>query len=124
MIVYRKYFQEESSGEINTILEARFRFKGEVTPDKYGIFRETLNSKNRVLSHYLDNFEGLYNLSLSGIYIDHLGKKRTLIVKKRPWKIGLDIKVTSSNNLKPQEMLNLGALNDFILTGKHPKTKM
>lgn len=124
MIVYRKYTKEEISGKTKTTLEARFRFKDEVTPDKYGVFRETFNSKNRVLSYYLNNFEGFYDPKFKENYIDnHIGKDRILVVKKRPYKLGLDIKVTSSADLKPEEMLNLEALNEFILTGKHPETK-
>jgi len=59
---------------------------------------------------------------LNGKYQNRdLTKKRKITIKKRRFKLGLDIKVTSPLALEPKEMLELGELNRFILTGNYPK---
>jgi hypothetical protein len=127
MITYREYAQKKTNEgtmreRTRTTLDVKLRFKRETAP----IYRDDVRkricdkavdsdySKN-TLSGYLKEVEGLlYNKELK-VYEDiNMDKRRIISVKERPWKLGIDIKVISPKNLKPEDMLNLEDLNKFI----------
>lgn len=135
MITYSKYnqhIQEEfnkgkSTEKTITVLEAKLRFKEKVAPaDRENILDRFYGKEMMFAEHPLDDYlekteKIIYN-SLKGKYRDgDLTKKRKITVKKRRFKLGLDIKVISNEELKPKEMLDLEALDTFIFTGKYPK---
>ena len=122
MIIYRKYAQEEISAKTKTTLEAKLIFKREVAP----IVKENIKDRmygNYLLSNYLNEVE---KIKLDDYprnnYDRNLDKRRTLKIKERPLKFGIDIKISSFKDLNAEEMLDLDALNKYILTGEYPVT--
>ena len=129
MIIKDKYLLVDNSGKIKTTLNAKLRFKEEVAP----IIRKNIINRMYVetgsgilpvhpLEDYLYRFENITYNHLNGNYQDndHI-KKRKINITKRPWRLGIDIKVSSSACLKSKELLNLNNLNNFILNGESPK---
>jgi hypothetical protein len=119
MIIYRKYVQEKvNEGMINeitkTTLEAKLRFKKETGAAYMKDVRERMCNKETI-PDYLMEVEGIvYNKGL-GIYEDRdLNKRRTILIKKRPYKLGIDIHVESSIDIRLEDMLNLDGLNELI----------
>jgi hypothetical protein len=127
MITYRKYIQEKTNEGtmkeiIKTTLEAKLIFKKETAPVYRNDVRERICAKaadsdysKNTLPGYLKEVEGLlYNKELK-VYEDaNLDNIRKISIKERPWKLGIDVKVISPKNLKPEDMLNLEGLNHFI----------
>ncbi|MFH1503199.1 MAG: hypothetical protein ABIE36_00895 [Candidatus Diapherotrites archaeon] len=125
MIIYKKYTQKETSGRTETILEGKLRFEKEILP----IIRENIESRmynnpeeeKCKFYDYLRKVEKISYSEMYKIYRDHTLKGRKFSITERPRKLGIDIKVSSSQNLESNEILNLDALNNFILTGEYPK---
>jgi hypothetical protein len=127
MITYRKYIQEKiNEGTmkeiIKTTLEAKLRFKKETSAVYKENVRERICSKStnlkynqKTLPDYLIEAEGIvYNENL-GIYEDgDIIKRRMISIREKPRRLGIDIGITSFSNLKPEEMLNLEGLNEFV----------
>jgi hypothetical protein len=119
MITYRRYFQKKINErtikeKIKTTLDARLRFKKETGPVYKEDVRERICNKETI-SSYLMEVEGIsYNKDL-GIYEDvNLNKRRIIIIKKRPYKLGIDVHVASFMDIKLEDMLNLDGLNELI----------
>ncbi len=122
MIIYRKYTQEKTNGNTmkertRTTLEAKFRFKSETAPINREDIKNRTNKKGP-LSDYLKDFEKLPYDEFTGTY--HTLTRQGYIIRRFRG-LGINIKVVSEKNLKPEEMLNLESLNTFILTGKYPE---
>ena len=123
MITYEKMNQQEVLGKTKTILEAKLRFKEEVAPINRDDVKNRLYGRD-LLSNYLNEVEEIRPDNFPGSTYDrNLDKRRTVIIKKDRWGMGIDIKVSSFKSLKREELLNLDALNNFILTGEYPLTK-
>ena len=123
MITYEKMNQQEVLGKTKTILEAKLRFKEEVAPINRDDVKNRMYGKD-LLSNYLNEVEEIRPDNFPGSTYDrNLDKRRTVIIKKDRWGMGIDIKVSSFKSLKREELLNLDALNNFILTGEYPLTK-
>jgi hypothetical protein len=138
MIVSQKYtlVEKENSNKfpyVQTILEAKLRFKNEVVfPERkevinkiygkvYGENQEPGLLSEYPLDDYLNKTEKIIHNQLNGKYWDSdWAKERTIKIKKSKFKLGLDIKVSSNKKLKAGELLNLDDLSYFILTGKYP----
>lgn len=123
-----------------TVLEARFRFYNEVAPkDKNEVYNRADAYMNRdisrmtahkgLLGQYLTNIEKLdYDFfssreHLFKYFFDSKDGKLRLVVKKlllckQP---AFDLKMISSEIVPLEEMLDLDALNNFVLTGKKPE---
>lgn len=142
MITYKTYSTKSSykckegknsdSVISKTILEAKLRFNLETKQMddendrlfvKFRIFGRKFGEKAGMLSEYpLEGFlyhkERIIYNELTGKYQDcDLLKERKVSIKKRR-DLGIDIKISSKKALKDEEMLNLGSLHEFIITGK------
>jgi hypothetical protein len=121
MITYAKLSQQEVLGKTRTILEAKLRFKEEVAPINRDDVKNRMYGRD-LLSNYLNEVEEIRPDNFPGSTYDrNLDKRRTVIIKRDRWDMGIDIKVSSFKSLKREELLNLDALNNFILTGKYPE---
>jgi len=127
MITYRLYTQEKTNEgtmieKTRTILEVKLRFKRETAPIYRDEVRERMcnkatdsNYSRNTLPGYLKEVERvLYNKELEVYEDKEMDKRRKISIKERPWKLGIDVKVISFRDLKPEEMLNLEGLNKFI----------
>jgi len=134
MIIKEKYILVDNSGKIKTTLNAKLRFSKEVAPiirkniinricgKVYGKNQEPGMLSEYPLNDYLSKVEQITYNPLNGKYQDNNPiKKRKINITKRPWRLGIDIKVSSLACLKSKDLLNLGNLHNFILNEEYPK---
>jgi len=121
MIIYKKYIKKEVSGRVKTTLEAKLRFAKEVAPIIRDNLKNIMYSKQSLIFDYLRRFEEITYDPSKKSYTDDTFKNRNLTIKERPLKLGIDVKVSSFQDLEEGEMLNLNDLNNFIITGEYPK---
>jgi len=121
MITHQRRVVTETRGiatySCQTTLNARLRFRDETRPsDRNAVDSRTYSTKeNNNLSSYLAKNEGLEK-SGEDTFRD---KERKVVIK--PLILigqGVNVHVTAQRELKLDEMLDLYALNHFILTGK------
>lgn len=106
---------------IFTSLTARLGFKEEVAPKdvesvKYRLKWETIGPLKNYLKEK-ENFS-LEDFHSKNPYFKRLTDNAKFELKANLRKLSLEIKITSQNDVPRKDMLNLDALNNFILTGK------
>ena len=121
MYDYKYLFKETKKNgkqDVETFLNARYRFDKEITSINKKEIKKRINSS---LIEYLHKKENLiltinhYNHLL--YFKDHKTFMRHLRIEKPFLKPGLNIFVASHLKIPLEEMLHLDALNNFLLTG-------
>jgi len=114
-----KEIKKNRKQKIETHLNVKYRFDKEITSTNKKDIKKRMNSS---LIEYLRKKE---NLILTKNHYDHIlyfedhnNLMRHLKIEKPFLKRGIDVFVTSHLKTPLEEMLNLDALNNFILTGK------
>ena len=121
MYNYKYLFKEiKKNGKQNveTFLNVKYRFDKEIPPINKKEIKKRMNSS---LKEYLYKKE---NLKLTKNYYSEIFSfedngdfMRILRIEKPFLRLGLDISVVSYLKVPLEKMLNLDALNNFILTG-------
>lgn len=113
----------EQFPKVKTTLNVKFRFKDEIAiKDRRETYKRLYTDfvKNN-LGEYLKHVENLFpKPSVKGGYIDKKYGRKSFVIKNKKLKLGLDIKVESVSSSKPEELLNMIGLDNFILTGEYP----
>jgi len=118
---YRKTKTSYDTSE-ESILVAKLRFKKETAPQNKASLKERISKEG--LSSYLFDQEDLRsNKGENKYYGSRVGENertsRTLTISYPWFQLGFDIKVYSAFHLPEIELLDLGALNHFCLTGDY-----
>ena len=114
-----KEIKKNRKQKIETHLNVKYRFDKEITSTNKKDIKKRMNSS---LIEYLRKKENLILTKNHYAHIlyfeDHNNLMRHLKIEKPFLKRGIDVFVTSHLKTPLEEMLNLDALNNFILTGK------
>lgn len=131
MIDYVNYQQVEKANPKNknyleTTLKANLSFKQEVAPNDVKEVRIRLKWKEvwGSLRKYLEDkenlsYEGLGNVPNKNVHFRGLEKDLEVKLEENLSKLKLNINITSNKDILRKDMLDLEALNTFILTGKY-----
>ncbi len=110
---------------ISTSLKAKLSFKDETAPNRVKEVKMRLKWKEKwgPLRKYLEDkknlsYAGLGNVPNKNFHFRGLEKDLEVKLKENLRKLSLEIEVNSPNNTPRENMLNVEALNTFILTGK------
>lgn len=125
--------KKNSDGEEYTLLRARFRFKRGVAPKDRKVVKQRIDVRGGggALKGYLVSVEGCKyqeeNSSNSNANFIADTKEpvysRFIDIYLHTWGLGFNIDVSCSGAVPLEEMLDLGALNRFVITGQMPKKK-
>jgi hypothetical protein len=129
MITYSKYTKEndtEFEGNnvhkfVETNLEAKLRFNKEVAQEEIADVKERMDYKKSKLRNYLEKVENISYKNDSWGFYRNCKPLVGLRMRRRSSELGLDVKVLAISSLTSKQMLDLNALNNFILTGEYPK---
>ncbi len=107
-----------SSPTRTAVLNAKFRFGNEVSSEDRQKIRANYTTSAMVV--YFGNVEkvmehGITRPEDKQMYSDD---KRTIEIYPGSMVLGFDIRVTSKGNIPLEQILNLDALNQFVLTGR------
>jgi len=114
------------------VLVAKFRFYDETPPRDREDIRDRISRNNNSLSHYICQLSQLPNSGFEGsevrsqgsnLVLTNQSQRHTIDIDYTPgipyWTIGINITETYSQDFVNQEnMLDLRAINRFILTGE------
>jgi hypothetical protein len=107
----------DSKGNIETTLDAKLRFVDETAPKDKKDIKERMNiSKSGGLTEYLINYEAIGNRMLNKRYYLHRKINGKIGIYKAFPKLGINIEVSFLGKIPEEKILNLEALNKFILT--------
>ncbi len=109
---------------VQTELYARFRFGQEVAPKD----RKAIKDRIKRIPDYLGSAENLGRYKENALMGDYYGScdsyKQTYL-RKCIFRLGFNLRVeeTKASSVKLEDMLDLEALNHFILTGENKKDR-
>jgi hypothetical protein len=110
----RPFSQQEATSELN----AWFRFGHEVSARDRKLLEKRYGHNS--LAKYFEDSEGLKKTigpeEDGSKYVDNKGREAR--VSACVCRLGFDVKVTSKEKMPIEDMLNLDALNQFILFGR------
>ena len=119
--IYRVKTQKTEKEEVSySVLKAEFRFEEDVAPKDRDKIKERCRYRDTggALSWYLLNKEKLFVTRSS--FQPLLGKNKQVRIKTCRFNLGFDIIVEARESVPLEKMLNLDALNEYILRGDKP----
>ncbi len=113
------FSQEKSSSQLN----ASFRFGHEVSDNDRKVLGKRYSYDS--LTKYFEASEGLKKtigpVENETYYVDNI--RRELKVFPCSFRLGFDVRVISNEKMPLEKMLDLDALNQFVLTGEMPQSQ-